>query len=319
MSDPDTTQKATDHEFRVRQARADDREAVVTFTENTWPDRGGDYIPRVFDEWVETDGPTQRTFVLDVDDGSAVAGICQGVMVSDHEGWAQGMRVNPDYRGQGVSPDLTEAVFGWARERGATVCRNMVFSWNAAGLGQSRAMGFDPRAEFRWAEPTPDPDAGGHPTTDDLRVVHDPAAAWTAWTRSAGRETLAGLALASDESWALAELTRERLHAAADEESVLAVVGPDGVRGMAFRVRDFELGEEDEFDRGAEYGVGVWTDVPAARALFAAVARDAASVDAGRARVLVPETPRHVSDVAYARVGFSDEPDFVLERDLSGE
>ena len=34
----------------VRQARHDDREAVVAFTEDTWPELGGDYLPRVFDE-----------------------------------------------------------------------------------------------------------------------------------------------------------------------------------------------------------------------------------------------------------------------------
>jgi hypothetical protein len=32
----------------------------------------------------------------------------------------------------------------------------------------------------------------------------------------------------------------------------------------------------------------------------------------------VPETPRHVSDAAYARVPYDDDPDFVLERDLTG-
>ena len=44
----------------------------------------------------------------------------------------------------------------------------------------------------------------------------------------------------------------------------------------------------------------------------------AAAAGADRARVLVPETPRHVSDAARARVPFVDEPDFVLERDLTG-
>ena len=303
-------------EVNIRQARASDREAVVAFTEDTWPDRGGDYVPRVFDEWLETDGPTQRTFVATV--GGDVAGICQGVMLSAHEAWAQGMRVNPDYRGRGISPELTDALFDWARDRGASVCRNMVFSWNAAGLGQSRSVGFRPRTEFRWAEPTPDPDAGGHPETARLRVVEDPDTAWTAWTRSQGRDHLAGLSLASDESWALAELTRERLHRAAEAATVLAVVGDDGARAMSFRVREFDLPDE-ESDRGAEYGVGVWTDTAAARALFAAVARDAASAGVDRTRMLIPETPRHVSDAAYTRAGFSDEPDFVLEKDLTGE
>jgi GNAT superfamily N-acetyltransferase len=303
----------TDGGVRVRQARAADREAVVAFTSDTWPDRGGDYLPRVFDEWVETDGPTQRTFVAEA--GDDVAGICQGVLLSDHEAWAQGMRVAPAHRGRGVSPALTRALFDWARERGATVCRNMVFSWNAAGLGQSRSVGFEPRAEFRWAEPDPDPDAGG---PDGYRVLADPDAAWSAWQRAPGRERLAGLALAADESWALAELTRERLHDAADGR-VLAVADGAGVRGMTFRVRVAERETDDGTERYAEYGAAVWADLGAARALFAAVARDAADCGVDRTRVVIPETPRHVSDVAAARAGFSDEPDFVLEKDLRAE
>jgi GNAT superfamily N-acetyltransferase len=304
----------SEQELTVRQARADDREAVVAFTESTWPERGDDYIPRVFDEWIRTDGPTQRTFVLDA--GDDVAGICQGVLLSDHEAWAQGMRVNPEYRGRKASPKLTRAVFDWAREQGATVCRNMVFSWNAAGLGQSRAVGFDPRTEFRWAEPEPDADAAG---PDGLRVVEDADTAWTAWQRSAGRDHLAGLTLASDESWALAELTRERLRDVADAERALAVADDDGVRGMTFRVRADEHETDEGTERFAEYGVGVWADLPTARALFAAISRDAAAIGVDRTRVLIPETVRHVSDVAAARVGFSDEPDFVLEADLTGD
>ncbi|WP_276259313.1 GNAT family N-acetyltransferase [Haloglomus litoreum] len=304
----------SDQELTVRQARAADREAVVAFTESTWPERGDDYIPRVFEEWVATDGPTQRTFVLDA--GDDIAGICQGVLLSDHEAWAQGMRVNPSYRGRRASPRLTSAVFDWAREQGATVCRNMVFSWNAAGLGQSRSVGFDPRTEFRWATPDPDADAAG---PDGLRVVADPDTAWTAWHRSTGRDHLVGLALASGESWALSELTLERLHEAAADERALAIVDGDGVRGMTFRVRTGEHETEEGPERFAEYGVGVWDDAAAARALFAAVSRDAAELGVDRTRVLIPETVRHVSDVAAARVGFSDEPDFVLEADLSGE
>jgi GNAT superfamily N-acetyltransferase len=314
MSDDAAGDDGGDATLAVRQARQADREAVVAFTGETWPDRGDDYIPRVFDEWVETDGPTQRTFVLDA--GDDVAGICQGVLLSDHEAWAQGMRVNPDYRGRSASPRLTHAVFDWAREQGATVCRNMVFSWNAAGLGQSRSVGFDPRTEFRWAEPEPDADATA---PDGLRVVEDADAAWTAWQRSVGRERLADLALASGESWALSELTRERLHAAAADGRVLAVLDEGGVRGMSFRVRTGERETDEAVERYAEYGVGVWADLPAARALFAAVARDAASLDVDRTRVLIPETPRHVSDVAATRAGFSDEPDFVLEKDLTAE
>ena len=109
----------------TRQARRGDRDAVVDFAADTWPELGGDYIPRVFDEWVETDGPDQRTFVACVDDRPV--GVCQGVVLSGHEAWGQGMRVAPEVRGEGVSEALTEALFAWAADR-ATVCRTMVFA-----------------------------------------------------------------------------------------------------------------------------------------------------------------------------------------------
>ena len=76
-------------DVEVRRARHGDREAVVDFTEDTWPELDGDYIPRVFEEWVDTDGPEQRTLVATVD-GRPV-GVLQVVLLSDHEAWAQGM------------------------------------------------------------------------------------------------------------------------------------------------------------------------------------------------------------------------------------
>ncbi|MFB6084923.1 MAG: N-acetyltransferase family protein [Halorientalis sp.] len=302
---------ATDPTVRVRRARADDHDAVVAFTADTWPDReASDYLPRVFPEWVETDGPEQRTFVATVD--GEPAGVCQGVLLSPHEAWAQGMRVAPDARGRGLARRLAEAVFDWAAERGATVCRNLVFSWNVQGLGTSRGVGFEPVAEFRWAHPEPDPDASADTDHD---VTDDADAAWEFWRGSDANAALRGLALAPDESWAVRELTRADLRRLADGTAVFAV-REDGTRGMAYRARDYEPDEGDE--RVAEYGVAAWADAPAARTVFAAIARDAAAVGADRTRVLLPETARAVSDAAYAGVELGEEPDFVLEADLSG-
>lgn len=290
----------------VRPARHDDREAIVAFTNDTWAD-AGDYVPDAFERWVDTDGPAQRTLVATLE-GRPV-GLCQGVLLSEHEAWAQGMRVDPDVRGREIGTRLAEATFEWAAGRGATVCRNMVFSWNAAGLGQSRALGFDPLAAFRWLEPSPDPDAD-----PDFAVETDPAVAWSGFRGSDAVDELAGLGLDLAEPWALAELTSARLEAA---ESTLAVTDAGRIRGMSYRCRTFER-EVDDGDAHvwAEYGVGAW-DGGALESLVAAVARDAASAGADRVRMLVPETPRHVSDAAYARIDASDEPDFVFERDLT--
>ncbi len=293
---------------RVRQARADDHDAVAAFTRDTWGS-GSDYIPEVFPQWVETDGPKQRTFVLDA--GDDIAGILQCVLLSDHEAWAQGMRMNPAYRGEGLSPRLSHAAFDWAREQGAAVCRNMVFSWNVAGLGQSRAVGFDPCTEFRYATPTPDATA-----VSGLDLGQDPDAAWAFWTGSDTRTALRGLAMDDTESWALSELTRDRL-AVAGSEDRLAVVQDDGTRGFTYRDRTSEHETDDGPETRAVYGVAAWDTPAACRALLDWVARDAAAVGADSVRVLVPEGVRWISDVAAARVDVSDEPDFVMEADLS--
>lgn len=320
--------------MRVRQARLEDYDAVVSFTENTWPEHGGDYIPRIYHDWIADDGDDQRTFVVEIDDRAR--GLCQGVLLSAYEAWAQGMRVDPGYQGEGLSSALNDALFEWAAGKGAAVCRNMVFSWNTAGLGGSRAAGFIPLAEFRWAHPEPNERAD-----PALPVRAEPDAAWSYWQRSDARDVLCGLALDRAESWAVSALTRADLHQAAEETRLFAVQD-GGTRGVAYRVRDYErehspddeddrnagdgneaeneIGRDDapiETERWAEYGVGAWTDVEVARSLFAAISADAAAIGADRTRVLIPEAPRHVSDAAVCRVETDPEPDFVFEADLT--
>jgi GNAT superfamily N-acetyltransferase len=305
-------------EFELRGARPEDREAVVAFTEDTWPERGGDYVPHVYEDWMETEGEGQRTLVLDPVGSEGLAGLAQVTLLSGHEAWAQAMRVNPDYRGLGVSPRLTNGLFDWAAESGASVCRNMVFSWNEAGLGHSRSVGFEPVTEFRWAHPDPDPDAAVE-EYGAFELTGVPETAWTCFQGSEAAGHLRGLTLDPGESWALSECSIDRFRWAAEETASIALVDDERVRACSYRTREYEREDEDgEVETWAEYGVGVWTDLAADRGLFAAVARDAASVGADRTRVLIPETPRHVTDAAYARAGIGDEPDFVLAKDLAG-
>lgn len=296
--------------MEVRQATLEDEADVAAFTADTWPDHGGDYLPRVFTDWVETDGETQRTLVAEAD-GRAV-GVVQAVLLTEREAWMQGMRVAPDHRGQGLSTRLHEAAATWARQQGATVGRGMVYSWNGPALAASRAAGFQTGTEFRWVHPEPDPDA-----EPDRPVVADPAAGWSYWQRSPARDHLRGLALAMDESWALQELTPAML-AAAEAETALFVVRDGGTRGVTFRVRDYERENEDgDVEHWAEYGVVAWADQSACDSLLAAVARDAATVGADWTRVLVPETAGAVGDAAVAGAAVGDEPVFVLEADLT--
>ncbi|MDS0473642.1 GNAT family N-acetyltransferase [Natrinema sp. 1APR25-10V2] len=305
----------SDPPIEIRRATHGDYEAVADFTSDIWPERGGDYIPRIYHDWLEDEpGQGKKTF-LAVVDGEA-AGIVQGVMLSEDEAWFQGMRVAADHRRRGVSSRLNEATFEWGREQGATVGRVMVFSWNAVSLGAARASGYEPVTEFRFAHPEPDPDAEG-----PHRVSSDPTAAWRYWTHSDARDHLDGLGLAPDESWAVRELTRDDFERSADETAVFAVESDDGLAGVGYRTRTVER-TADETDSGepetwAEYGLGAWDGVDAARSLFAAVARDAAALEADATRIAIPETARFVTDAAATGAAISEEPDFVLGIDLT--
>ena len=303
----------TQQELRVRQATSEDYDDVVDFTSEIWAHRSGDYIPHIYHDWIAGDGDTQRTFVVDT--GDDIGGILQGVMLSEHEAWLQGMRTNPEFRGEGIANLLNDAAFGWLADRGATVARNMVFSWNTAGLGASRAAGFEPGIEFRWAHPEPKTDALASLDTD-ATITHDADAAWSHWMASEGRDVLGGLALDRNETFALSELTRGMLRDIDDARVITVQDG--GTQAMAFRTRTYKRPDDDgnpvEY---AEYGAATWDGVDAARALFATIAEDAAALGADETRVLIPETPRHVTDAAYTRAGTSDEPKFALECDLT--
>lgn len=294
----DVTDDATP-DVDLRPATHDDYDDVAAFTRDTWGERS-DYLPDVYHDWIG--GTDRQTLVAETDE--KVVGIAQVVLLSATEAWTQGMRVDPDHRERGISRALDTALRGWAREQGAVVARNMVFSWNGAGLGLARGVGYDPVAEFRWLHPDPEP--------GETQVTADPDAAWSFWTASAARTSLGGLALDMDESWALRELTRETLRRAADETALLAVTSEDG--GVAYRTRTVDRDE----GRLAEYGVGAWADLDAAETLLTAIAADAADCGADRTRVLVPEEPRTVSDGALLRAELGDHPDFVLAADLTG-
>lgn len=330
------TEYTDDDEIEIREATLGDYPAVAAFTADTW--ESGDYIPDAFPSWMAAEDPDTRTFVAvdtiesppdpetveavdpaDVDglaDGRAV-GICQAVGLSEHEGWMQAMRVDPDYRGRRLSRALNDAGFHWLHETGRRVARNMVFSWNTEGLGASRVNGFDPGTEFRWAEPEPDADAT--PRTDDAREIDaDPAAAWSFWTDAATRDALDGLALDDTESWALSELTRERLRTVAADDRLLTVSSPDGgIGGFSFRVRTSERENDGETTVRGEYGLAAWDGAESCDALLAAIARDAAAVGADTTRVLIPESVECVSDTALAGTDIGDEPDFVMRADLT--
>jgi len=115
-------------EITVRQARAEDREAVLAFCAHTW--EWGDYIEDVWERWLND----QSGLLLVALAGDRPVGILHLQMLNATEAWQEGMRVDPTFRRQGIAHQLTLEASAEAIRRGATTIRLLTDSTNAASI-----------------------------------------------------------------------------------------------------------------------------------------------------------------------------------------
>ncbi len=92
----------------VREAKREDRPHVEEIARLTW--EGHDYLPRVFDSWLE-DG---HFYVIE-EDGKVVA-TAKLTLLPCGVGWMEGLRVHPSYRGRGLARALHEFLISVGRE-----------------------------------------------------------------------------------------------------------------------------------------------------------------------------------------------------------
>jgi len=112
----------------VRSARPEDKDIVLAFCVRTWD--WGDYIDRVWDNWLVD--PQGELFVA-VTDGQP-AGVAHLRMVTATDAWFEGLRVDPNYRQQGIAKALNIAMLEGAIRRGATKARLVTESTNTGAI-----------------------------------------------------------------------------------------------------------------------------------------------------------------------------------------
>lgn len=140
----------------IRPARAEDQEAVLAFTQQTW--EWGDYLQHTWDDWLHE--PGGGLVVGEV--GGQVIGTDMLSEVRPGEGWFHGLRIHPDYRGRGYSRLFMAHQIGAARRRGLRALRLLTLSTNTPIHKNAARNGFVHRAElifYKAAETTPMPDA----------------------------------------------------------------------------------------------------------------------------------------------------------------
>ena len=133
-------------EIVVREAKPEDKEAVLSFCQKTW--EWGDYIPKVWDRWIKD--PAGKIFV-GIIDGKPV-GITNVIIVKEGEAWLRGARTHPDYRRKGVITAITLRCLEFAVKKGAKLARLVTESTNIPAQKALEKLGFKPIAKFIWWE-----------------------------------------------------------------------------------------------------------------------------------------------------------------------
>jgi GNAT superfamily N-acetyltransferase len=194
--------------FLFREARAQDKDEVLDFTGGTWEGHE-DYIGWVYDEWLEEE---DSCFLVAVDEASGkIAGIDKLQMLSPTEAWFEGIRVNPDFRGRGLSGLFQRRMLDEAAVRNARTVRFLTAPDNAPIHRIAYRDGFSMRftvRHWRWAAgEVSNPDAAQvaetrlrTATSEEGPIVHD----W--WRRSGCCYATEGLV---DSGWVFAETSRD--------------------------------------------------------------------------------------------------------------
>ena len=106
-----------DEALIIRPARPDDREAMERICAHTWD--WGDYIPEVWDEWLADEDKLMLVAEL----AGQVVALGQVAFQPAGQAWFEAMRVDPNYRQQGIARQFIERKMEESRKRGAHVVR----------------------------------------------------------------------------------------------------------------------------------------------------------------------------------------------------
>jgi len=171
-------------ELEVRDARAEDRDAVFAFTARTWGD-AGDYIPDVWDDWLAN--PSGALLVGVVNDQPVA--LAHVLMATPDEAWISGVRVAPEARRQGVARVMVSRALARAHERGASVARMFTDLTNVPSQRLFEGFGFSKVAELAYYTApalSPDPAEAARQRPPRSAAELDPTIAETTVDTTAG-------------------------------------------------------------------------------------------------------------------------------------
>jgi len=116
----------------IRNAKPSDKLVILKFCQNTFS--WGDYIKDVWDYWL-SEG------ILLVLEKNSPIGFCHAVF-SPKQVWLEGIRINPNFRRQGLASNLVKKVESIAIKKQIPVLLMLIETGNAPSIFMAQHMGF---------------------------------------------------------------------------------------------------------------------------------------------------------------------------------
>ncbi len=154
-----------------RSVRLEDKPRILEFTAHTWGEDDEDYIQYVFDDWLID---PRGEFTAVESKGQCVA-IAKLTDTGSNEWWFEGLRVDPNARGQGIGEALNRYQVDLARKLGGSVIRYMTASDNVGSQVIGTKAGFQHVVTYQLhvADPLIDPSPVDRLTLDDLPALRN--------------------------------------------------------------------------------------------------------------------------------------------------
>ncbi len=130
--------------IEIRRAKYEDKPRIVEISSKIWD--GDDYLPQIFDKWVEEKGGEFSVITVD----GVVAGCSKITQLPQNTLWLEGIRVDADYRGQGLGKKLAEYQLKRAEELGYTNLELGTFVENYESIAIIEKRGFERIASFKF-------------------------------------------------------------------------------------------------------------------------------------------------------------------------
>lgn len=214
--------------LKMRDARRQDRKAVLEFCRNTWPGYG-DYIQLVWDKWMKEKG---GRFILAELKGEPV-GIAKVSQFSKGEVWLQGLRVDPALRKKGIANDINLEVLRTVKRMNPHAVRFCTASRNRASRRIGEKFGFELAARFRffWVKTRKGKVRGRVAGVKDFDAVYD-------FVKNSKFLKVSGGLIA--EGWVFREFSARAVKRYIKDGAVMIIDGKAGIRGLAIYTVDHE-------------------------------------------------------------------------------